>query len=237
MYRALVPSAAMETLISTVSPGVLLGTGGSSKQPYGCLHARIEVDLRRNAMWNEISKMHFAWLAARLREALALPGDAKALYVAVDRDHCDARDRAAIAATPEVWPNVPSMFGGASAAAAAVVAAAKKTRSSSSGEEPSLLYSLLGPPTGGGSADEAEAALRAPILGAIVDKVICSRAEFFVGWPGSTFTNTIAYARLAVEGKNRKSNFYYNPSGVHPRVDDGRRVSIRSATNLTKAKG
>ena len=234
MYRALVPSAAMETLISTVSPGVLLGTGGSSKQPYGCLHARIEEDLRRNRMWNEISKMHFAWLAARLREARALPGDAKALYVAVDRDHCDARDREAIAATPEVWPNVPSMFGGASAAAAAVVAAAKKTRSSSSGEEPSLLYSLLGPPTGGGSADEAEAALRAPILGAIVDKVICSRAEFFVGWPGSTFTNTIAYARLAVEGKNRKSNFYYNPSGVHPRVDDGRRVSIRSAT---KAKG
>ena len=61
MYRALVPSAAMETLISTVSPGVLLGTGGSSKQPYGCLHARIEEDLRRNAMWNEISEMHFAF--------------------------------------------------------------------------------------------------------------------------------------------------------------------------------
>ena len=62
----------------------------------------------------------------------------------------------------------------------------------------------------------------APIVGAIVDKSICIDAQFFVGWPGSTFANTLVYSRI-LAGHGRKSNWYYNlADGVRQRDDDGR---------------
>ena len=62
----------------------------------------------------------------------------------------------------------------------------------------------------------------APIVGAIVDKSICIAAQFFIGWPGSTFANTLVYSRI-LAGHARKSNWYYNlADGVRRRDDDGR---------------
>ena len=58
---------------------------------------------------------------------------------------------------------------------------------------------------------------------AIVDGYICSRATWFVGWPGSTFTNQITLARSI----SNKTSFFYNNRGVFPRTDDGRRVRER----------
>ena len=62
----------------------------------------------------------------------------------------------------------------------------------------------------------------APLVGAIVDKSICIDAQFFVGWPGSTFANTLVYSRI-LAGHARTSNWYYNlADGVRRRGDDGR---------------
>jgi len=59
---------------------------------------------------------------------------------------------------------------------------------------------------------------------AIVDRTLCVRAKWFVGWPGSTFFNQITLSRRFALGANA-SNYYYNPQGVFPRPDDGRMVN------------
>ena len=58
---------------------------------------------------------------------------------------------------------------------------------------------------------------------AIVDRTLCVRAKWFVGWPGSTFSNQITLSRHYALGTNA-SNYYYNARGVFPRLDDGRLI-------------
>ena len=47
--------------------------------------------------------------------------------------------------------------------------------------------------------------------------------RWFVGWPGSTFSNQITLSRHYALGTNA-SNYYYNARGVFPRLDDGRLI-------------
>ena len=58
---------------------------------------------------------------------------------------------------------------------------------------------------------------------AIVDSRVCVAAEWFVGWPGSTYANQIALQRRI---SGRRGTFYYNADGVRPRKDDGRDVAL-----------
>ena len=59
---------------------------------------------------------------------------------------------------------------------------------------------------------------------AIVDRTLCVRAKWFVGWPGSTFSNQITLSRHYALGTNASKNYYYNARGVFPRLDDGRLI-------------
>ena len=59
---------------------------------------------------------------------------------------------------------------------------------------------------------------------AIVDRTLCVRAKWFVGWPGSTFSNQITLSRHYALGTNASNNYYYNARGVFPRLDDGRLI-------------
>ena len=207
--------------------------------------------------------------------SVPLPGDAAALFIAVDREHCHPRDLAALLrtasasdTTAHVWPGVPSVFGGTSAvAAAANVEAATTAPAATTATATTAAMITAGASAGNAGASATAAATSAasndtvfdssssssaaaasllpppplamplaPILGAIVDKDVCSRASWFVGWPGSTFTNSVTFARLFVHGKPPASNFFYNQAGVQHRDDDGRRVSIRHGTPPHKSK-
>ena len=85
---------------------------------------------------------------------------------------------------------------------------------------PGVPLAFAGEPAASGQAGISPS--EAPIVGAIVDKSICIAAQFFVGWPGSTFTNTLVYSRI-LAGHARTSNWYYNlADGVRRRDDDGR---------------
>ena len=85
---------------------------------------------------------------------------------------------------------------------------------------PGVPLAFAGEPAASGQAGISPS--EAPIVGAIVDKSICIAAQFFVGWPGSTFANTLVYSRI-LAGHARKSNWYYNlADGVRRRDDDGR---------------
>ena len=57
--------------------------------------------------------------------------------------------------------------------------------------------------------------------------------RWFVGWPGSTFSNQITLSRHYALGTNA-SNYYYNARGVFPRLDDGR--LIRDAYDRRKKR-
>ena len=59
---------------------------------------------------------------------------------------------------------------------------------------------------------------------AIVDRTLCVRAKWSVGWPGSTFSNQITLSRRYALGTNASNNYYYNARGVFPRLDDGRLI-------------
>ena len=48
--------------------------------------------------------------------------------------------------------------------------------------------------------------------------------RWFVGWPGSTFSNQITLSRHYALGTNASMNYYYNARGVFPRLDDGRLI-------------
>ena len=48
--------------------------------------------------------------------------------------------------------------------------------------------------------------------------------RWFVGWPGSTFSNQITLSRHYALGTNASKNYYYNARGVFPRLDDGRLI-------------
>ncbi|KAL3893531.1 MAG: hypothetical protein SGPRY_014166 [Prymnesium sp.] len=184
VYAALRPSRRLSLKVAS-----FLNSSGLAAHPYGCVHARIENDMRR--WWYHVGRvkpLSFAAIAELVGSVRALQ-DTKAIFVAVGSD-IRGVDEEALSRGVSPWNATLVRRKRRGDASGSIV------NSAAGGEEDSLTY--------------AESAL--------VDASLCRSASWFAGWTSSSFSATLAHYRLLDEPGGRGGTYYAYCGAPRPSI-------------------